>query len=106
MYTLSGDAVKAFVKKFNAIGDDFYSTDFLQVNYALPAEAEHDAFRLNICKRAMDFDPGVDVMVFWTTKYQGVVADVIFDEREIGKYPQDPAGSSARAARRAPDERP
>ena len=41
--------------------DDFYSTNFLQVNYGFPTENEHDAFWLNVCSRAKDFDPGNDV---------------------------------------------
>jgi hypothetical protein len=41
--------------------DDFYSTNFAQVTYAFPTEAEHDEFWLRICNRARDFDPGSDV---------------------------------------------
>jgi hypothetical protein len=41
--------------------DDFYSTNFPQTTYGFPTEAEHDEFWLNICSRAMDFDPGSDV---------------------------------------------
>ncbi len=41
--------------------DDFYSTNFSQVNYGFPREDEHDDFWLQICGRATGFDPGSDV---------------------------------------------
>ena len=41
--------------------DDFYSTNFAQIYYAFPTEAEHDEFWLRICNRARNFDPGADV---------------------------------------------
>ncbi len=41
--------------------DDFYSTDFPQVDYSFPTETEHDQFWLKICARARDFKPERDV---------------------------------------------
>jgi hypothetical protein len=41
--------------------DDFYSTDFPQVDYSFPTETEHDQFWLRICARARDFNPARDV---------------------------------------------
>jgi hypothetical protein len=41
--------------------DDFYSTNFTQVGYGFPTEAEHDEFWMRICNRARDFDAGSDV---------------------------------------------
>ena len=41
--------------------DDFYSTNFTQVGYGFPTEAEHDEFWMRICSRARDFEPGSDV---------------------------------------------
>ena len=41
--------------------DDFYSTDFLQIDYSFPTETEHDQFWLRICARARDFNPDRDV---------------------------------------------
>jgi hypothetical protein len=48
--------------------DDFYSTDFNQVDYSFPTETEHDQFWLAICGRARDFNPDRDV---YDTKDQG-----------------------------------
>ena len=41
--------------------DDFYSTDFVQVDYSFPTEREHDQFWLRICARALGFKPDRDV---------------------------------------------
>ncbi|MCX5753155.1 MAG: hypothetical protein NTW97_05850 [Candidatus Krumholzibacteria bacterium] len=41
--------------------DDFYSTDFVQIDYSFPTEKEHDQFWLRICARARDFKPDRDV---------------------------------------------
>lgn len=46
--------------------DDLSSTNFAQVDYAMPTENEHDAFWLDICGRAQGFDPAVDV---WDAYY-------------------------------------
>jgi hypothetical protein len=42
--------------------DDFHSNDdFIQSNYMMPTESEHDAFWLDICSRADRFDIDIDV---------------------------------------------
>jgi hypothetical protein len=41
--------------------DDFYSIDFIQINYAMPTETQHDEFWLDVCSRAQQFDPDYDV---------------------------------------------
>mgnify|MGYP000066216184 CR=1 FL=1 len=41
--------------------DDYYSTNFIQSNYAMPTESEHDKFWTDICLRARGFDPDVDI---------------------------------------------
>ncbi len=41
--------------------DDFPSSDFVQVNYMLPNEKEHDDFWLTYCKRTAGFDQARDV---------------------------------------------
>jgi hypothetical protein len=41
--------------------DDFYSEDFLQKDYVMPTETEHDNFWLDICSRADGFDPEIDI---------------------------------------------
>jgi hypothetical protein len=51
--------------------DDFYSTDFLQKDYSFPTEHEHDEFWTNICRRAKDFNPDIDIYDTW---YEGNTA--------------------------------
>jgi hypothetical protein len=46
--------------------DDFPSTEFTQIDYAVPTESQHDAFWLDICGRAQGFDPAEDV---WDAYY-------------------------------------
>jgi hypothetical protein len=41
--------------------DDFPSENFVQVDYAMPREDEHDGFWTGLCRRANDFDPARDV---------------------------------------------
>jgi hypothetical protein len=41
--------------------DDFYSTNFQQVNWAHPTETQHDDFWMDICSRASGFDSHRDV---------------------------------------------
>jgi hypothetical protein len=41
--------------------DDFYSTNFVQIIYAMPTENQHDQFWTDICLRAEGFDPDVDI---------------------------------------------
>ena len=41
--------------------DDFYSIDFVQTDYAMPTESQHDQFWTDICLRAKGFDPDVDI---------------------------------------------
>jgi hypothetical protein len=41
--------------------DDFYSTNFIQSNYAMPTESQHDQFWTDLCLRAEGFDPDVDI---------------------------------------------
>jgi len=41
--------------------DDFPSGNFVQLDYAMPREDEHDAFWLALCRRASGFDPARDV---------------------------------------------
>jgi hypothetical protein len=60
--------------------DDFYSTNFQQINYGFPTETEHDEFWKRICNRAVDFDQTRDI-------YE--TADMSFrkpDIEELWKY--------------------
>ena len=41
--------------------DDFPSTDFTQIFWAIPTETQHDAFWIDICRRAEGFDPFLDI---------------------------------------------
>lgn len=41
--------------------DDFYSEDFIQKDYVMPTETEHDLFWLDICSRAVGFEADIDV---------------------------------------------
>jgi hypothetical protein len=41
--------------------DDFYSTNFPQLLYAMPTESSHDEFWVDLCSRAEGFDSDLDV---------------------------------------------
>ncbi len=41
--------------------DDFPSNDFIQIVYATPTETQHDEFWIDICSRARQFDPDIDI---------------------------------------------
>ena len=41
--------------------DDYPSDNFVQLDYAVPREDEHDGFWLALCRRATGFDPARDV---------------------------------------------
>jgi len=60
--------------------DDFYSTDFTQLQYSYPTETEHDAFWLDVCSRAEGFEPSIDVFDTRTSAFQPP------DIRKIGHY--------------------
>lgn len=75
--------------------DDFYSTDFAQIDYSFPTETEHDQFWLRICARARDFKSDRDVFdtrfsgflpprpeLLW--KYKNVVWTYSSDPRTMG----------------------
>jgi len=41
--------------------DDYYSTDFVQRDWAIPTETQHDQFWMGLCSKAEGFDPEQDV---------------------------------------------
>jgi len=41
--------------------DDYYSSDFPQISWAMPTETQHDEFWLDICSKVSGFDPERDV---------------------------------------------
>lgn len=41
--------------------DDYLSADFTQIQYVTPTESGHDEFWINICSRALRFNPATDV---------------------------------------------
>jgi hypothetical protein len=47
--------------------DDLHSLDFVQQDWAIPTESQHDAFWLDLCGRAQGFNPGVDVYDAYNT---------------------------------------
>jgi len=61
--------------------DDFMSTNFVQIDYSMPTENEHDAFWLGICGGAQGFNPGTDVYDAYYS-YSMVPPPLVY----IGKY--------------------
>ncbi len=62
--------------------DDFYSTDFPQILYAIPTESSHDQFWYEVCSRADGFDPDLDVFDTTEKSYIPFVPEV----QKIMKY--------------------
>ena len=60
--------------------DDFYSTDFTQIDYSMPTETEHDDFWLGICSKAEGFVPNNDVFDTRTSAFNPP------DLLKIGQY--------------------
>jgi hypothetical protein len=60
--------------------DDFYSTNFNQIYWAVPTENQHDQFWLGICSRAQDFDPENDVYDVASRNFKPPLIE------RIGKY--------------------
>ena len=70
------DVITALMDRNLMWVDDFYSTDFIQTNYAMPTESQHDQFWTNICLRAEGFDPGFDIFDTNVQSYIPVPPDV------------------------------
>ncbi|MDD4856600.1 MAG: hypothetical protein PHD74_00685 [Candidatus Krumholzibacteria bacterium] len=63
--------------------DDFYSTDYVQDDYAFPTKSEHMEFWLGICSRAKNFDATADVYVTASQSFQIPDIELLWNYKNI-----------------------